>query len=373
MVSNKPKLKILHLTTHLNIGGISNYILMLSRRMIQAGHEIYVASSGGEMQSEFEKEGVRLLNIGVRAKNELHPKLSFALPKLLTLIKREKIDVIHAHTRVTQVLGSALSLLSGVPLVTTAHGFFKRRLSRKLFDAWGRRVIAISDGVTLDLQKTHHVKSSRIRTVYNGIDLIDFQKKMSEKDPKSIRKEYGIEDEMLVMGCISRLVADKGHTFLIEAFQELKKDFNKIFLVILGDGREREAIEDKIRRKGLEKDIALIPGLRDTTFVFSMIDIFIHPATYREGFGLSIAEAMAAQKPVIASRIPAIDTIIEDGVNGFLVEPADSAALARTIRFVIENKDKAKSVSQNAYNLLIEKYSIESMVSQIESVYREVL
>lgn len=324
------------------------------------------------MEAEFEKINVRLEFYPFGVKSEVHPRLFLSLPKLAAFVRREKIDVIHAHTRVTQVAGSALSALTGVPLVTTSHGFFKSRLSRKIFDGWGKRVIAISDLVAKDLEESHRVHISRIRTVPNAIDLVEFQKRISFYDAKAIRREYGIAEDAVVIGCIARLVADKGHGYLIEAFQTLKKENENIFLVLLGDGRERVKLEEMIQRKGLDKTVALIPGLKDTAAILKIMNIFTHPATWREGFGLSIAEAIAARIPVVITDIPAINQIFTHEENALIVPPKNAQALAGAIQQLMQDKDKARKIVENAYNLLLEKYSIDRMITDLEKVYEEV-
>ena len=131
-------MNILFLTTHVNTGGITSYILTLGETLVKSGHKVWVASSGGDNVSRIEAAGMRHLQINVRTKSELHPKLLLSMPPLLDLIRDEKINIIHAQTRVTQVLGEVLSRLSGIKLVTTCHGFFRPRWFRKTFPCWGR-------------------------------------------------------------------------------------------------------------------------------------------------------------------------------------------------------------------------------------------
>ena len=102
-------LKVLHLTTHLNTGGITSYVRLVGTRMVQNGHRIAVASSGGDREEELKSKGLQCFCFNIRAKSELHPKLYWALPKIVSLVKKEKFDLIHAHTRVTQVLAALIS------------------------------------------------------------------------------------------------------------------------------------------------------------------------------------------------------------------------------------------------------------------------
>lgn len=366
-------MKVLNLTTHLNVGGISNCLAMTGSRLFRMGHEVVVVSSGGNFKEVLEKKGIRCLDISIRTKNEFHPKLLRALPKMIRLVKKERFDLIHAHTRVTQVLGSLVSKFTGVPLVTTCHGFFKPRLSRKLFSSWGKVVIAISPLVAEDLEQSHQVKRSNIRIVQNAIDLEDFEGRLLEKNPAAFRESWRIPQGMKVVTSISRLVQDKGHDYLIEAVRDLKKKKVDLYLLIVGDGREKKRLAKLIQKSGLEKQARIIDAQPDVTSILSVTDIFVHPATYREGFGLVLVEAMVAKKPVIATNIRAVNSLIRNHVNGFLVEPKSRREIAEAIQFILANPKITLSIVENAYQSATELYSIDRMVSELETVYKEAI
>ncbi len=372
MIPVKP-LKILHLTTHISTGGITSYISIVGSRMVKGGHRISVLSAGGDREDELKRKGVESFRFNIRAKSELHPKLYWALPKIIRLVKKEKFDLLHAHTRVTQVLATLVSKCTKVPVVTTAHGYYKPRFGRKLFGCWGERVIAISPLVAEELQESHKVPVSKIRIIPNAIDFEEFRERLVQKDPAVVKKELGIPADAKVIGSISRLVRDKGQEYLIEAMKKLRKKNSNIFLIIVGDGRERGRIMDLLRRAHLNDASLLIRSEADLTRIFSILDVFVHPATFREGFGLTILEAMAAMVPVVATNIWAINSIIRNQVNGFLVEPKRADGLAAAIQGVLDNPPQAEAVARNAYDESSKLYSVDRLVRELETVYREVL
>ncbi|MBI4353114.1 MAG: glycosyltransferase family 4 protein [Candidatus Omnitrophica bacterium] len=365
--------KVLHLTTHLNAGGVTRYISEVGSEMIKRGGEAAVLSSGGDWQNLLEEKGLRLFRFPIRTKNEFHPKLLWALAGTVRLVRREKFDLMHAHTRVTQVLASWVSWLTKIPFVSTAHGYYKPRFGRRLFGAWGARVIAVSPLVAEELEKSHKVPKSRIRVVYNGIDIEGHRRRILEKNPSAVRRDLGIGERTFVIGSVSRLVRDKGHEDLVEAAARLLRKKSDVFLLMIGDGREKERLEKKIRKLKLEGRARLLPSQTDITGFLSIMDVFVHPAVFREGFGLAMLEAMAAKIPVIASNIWAINSIIRHGVNGFLVEPKKPAELAEAIRFVMEHPENAGAVAQNAYQMACRLYSVERMADELETVYGEVV
>src|SRR3989338_11650593 len=140
-------MNILHIANHLNTGGITSYLLTLAKGMKERGHNIYIASSAGTKLKQFSEKGVNFISIPIKTKNELSPKIIFSMIKLSGIIKNNNINVIHTHSRTTQVLGCLLSKVTGVSHIFTCHGFFKRRIFRRIFPCWGKKIIAISEQV----------------------------------------------------------------------------------------------------------------------------------------------------------------------------------------------------------------------------------
>ena len=281
--------------------------------------------------------------------------------------------MIHAHTRVTQVLAQMVSNICHVPYVSTSHGFYRPNFGRKIFPCWGDEVIAVSSLVAGELENVHHVRKDKINVVANAVDREELEYRLSEKNRDFIRERYKIPKEAVVVGSISRLVEDKGHAFLIKAVRKACKDFPNIFLLIAGDGREKKNLEDRVWRYGLSLRVKIIPGSMDVTSLLSIMDIFAHPATYREGFGLSVAEAMTAKIPVIVTDIPAINTIIQDRVNGLVVPPEDPEALAQAIGFLIKNPGQARSIAVRGYEMTKEICRLERMAEETEQIYRKAI
>lgn len=366
-------LKILHLTTHLNIGGITTYIIEIASAFEKNGHSVAVLSSGGEMQERLAEKGVSVHPFPIRTKNILSPRLFLALPKIVKLVRRERFDLLHAHSRVTQALASFVSFFTKVPFVSTSHGFYKRHLGRRLFPSWGKCVIAISPLVAEELEKMHKVHRSRVRIICNAIDIPAYRKRLLEKNPAELRRKLGIPENSFVIGCVSRLVRDKGQEYLIEAVARLRKKHSRAFLLMAGDGREKGRLESLIRKMGLANNALLLPSDPDATTLYSVMDVFAHPVATREGFGLAMLEAMVAKIPVVASDVWAINSILRNHVNGFLVPPKNPAEIETALCFILENPEIAGSVAQNAFETANRSYSMERMVAELETVYGEVV
>ena len=366
-------MKILHLTTHINSGGISKYILMVGSSFIHKGNQVYVASSGGDMEPQFLSEGICVKKIDIRTKSELNFKIYRNIPELIRWIHQEGIDLIHAHTRVTQVMANWIQHLTKIPFITTAHGFYKHRLGRRILPAWGDRVVAISEAVGADLRDHHQIDPKKIRVVYNGVNLDELMSRFLSYDPGTTRKEFGFSEDAYVIGIVARLVSDKGHEYLIRSIKKLETEIPNLRLLIVGDGRYRPKLIELTRKLNLMSRIYFTGNLKDVAKPLAAMHLFVLPATWREGFGLSIVEAMTCKKPVIVTNIWALNTLIEDRVNGILVEPRDPIHLANAIRTLVKDPILSAKIGAAGQETARKRFSLNRMALELEAVYEEVL
>lgn len=359
-------MNILYLTNHLNIGGITSYVFTLGNGLKQKGHNICVASSGGQLLPQFLDKNIIYLPIPIKTKNELSPKLLFSVFKLLPAIKKYHIELIHSNSRTTQVLGCLLNSLTGTPYISTCHGFFKKRFSRKIFPCWGQRVIAISEEVKRHLTEDFGVDERNIAVIPNGIDINKF-KAQGPRPRAELKNIFGLSDGP-VIGIVARLSDVKGHIYLIEAMRDILTKLPNAQLLIVGEGKQRGALVKLIDNLGIEKNVFLVSSVRETNEVLSVMDVFVLPSL-KEGLGLSLMEAMAQGLAVIGSDVGGIKSLIQDRVNGLLVKPADSREIARAILELLEDTNKRDSLGREAQNFIRKNFSQEKMVAQTEGVY----
>ncbi len=363
-------MNILLLTNHLNVGGITSYVYSLACGLKAKGHSVYIGSSAGEALPKFTEAGINFILLPLRTKSEVHPNVAVSLIKLLPQIKEKKIDILHANTRVTQVLACLAGRLSGVPFVSTCHGFFKTRFSRRVFPCWGQKVIAISRQVKEHLLNDFRVNEENIRVIHNGIDIEKFAIHSPQSTAEAkIKLRIGNGS---AIGIVARLSDVKGHIYLIEAMKKVLQDFPDAQLVIAGDGKMKDELVSLSSRLGIEKSVFFIPTLADTLTVLSALDLFVLPSL-KEGLGLSLMEAMACGICVIGSNIGGIKTLIRDGYNGILVEPKDVNGLYLAISGLLKDHAKMQALAVNARNFIAGNFSLEQMVLQTEGVYQECL
>jgi len=361
-------MNILMLTTHANTGGITSYILTLGDALTKSGHKVWVVSSGGNCVERMEALGIKHVKLDIRTKSELHPKLWLNFGKLNALINTEKIDVIHAQTRVMQVLGTALSAVTDVHLVTTCHGFFRPRWFRRTFPCWGEAVIAISKPVAGHLMTDFKVPEVRIHLVPNGIDL-DIFKLTNENKRQQARQLLGINASPLI-GIIARLSDVKGINVLIKAMPTVLKAMPTSNLVIVGQGPEEDNLKQITQELGLNNKIHFKNMLNQPQDILPAFDLFVMPSIM-EGLGLSVMEAQACGIPVVASKVGGLIDLIQYGVTGFLVEPNDPEALAERIIEALRNPEKLKNMTQRARHNIEEYFSAQRMARETIKVYEQ--
>jgi glycosyltransferase involved in cell wall biosynthesis len=362
--------KVLFLTTHINAGGITSYLLTLVKGLAARGVRVHVASCGGDMETEFIATGAKWVTLSIRTKSELDYRIYQALAPLRAYVLKEQIDIIHAQTRVTQVMGAVLGKITRRPYVSTCHGFFKTRLSRRLLPCWGRRVIAISQAVEGHLKKDFGVPPDRVALIPSGIDVRSFEG-VDENTRMDLRKRYGFSDEPLI-GIVARLSDVKGQDVLVSAMKTVVRDAPGAKLLLAGEGKMEGVLKDMVAAFGLEKHVFFCPVVNRTAEILAMLDIFVMPSR-QEGLGLSIMEAQATGLAVVASNVGGIPTLIEDGRTGVLVQPQDPQALAGAIIHLLKDKDARARMGAAARAFIQCNHSADKMVEQTLRLYQELV
>jgi L-malate glycosyltransferase len=363
-------MNILYITNHLNIGGITTYVLSLSVAMKKRGHNVYVASSGGRLLQRFIDEGINYVPIPINTKQEASPKIIFSMLELAKALDKSNINLLHSNSRTTQVLGCLLNKFKGIPHISTCHGFFKKRFFRKVFPCWPELVIAISESVKAHLIKDFGVDAKRIVVIHNGIDVERFRSQKPESVSQK-KKILGLSDGPVV-SIVARLSQEKGHAYLIEAMREVINYIPEAQLLIVGDGRMKAVLTNLTKALELENNIVFLSSVMDAQEALSLTDIFVL-SSLKEGLGLSLMEAMASGLAVIGSDIGGIKSLIQDKVNGLLVEPKDALQLSKSILELISNEEKRKFLGRNAQSFILREFSLEKTARKTEEVYLQCL
>ncbi|MFH1577697.1 MAG: glycosyltransferase family 4 protein [Candidatus Omnitrophota bacterium] len=357
-------MNILILTNHLNIGGITRYVLNLSYGLKSQGHRVFVGSSLGWGEGFLRENGISFLRLPLKTKSIFSPRLIISYFILKRFIKKHNITIIHAQTRITQFLGLLLSRSLKIAYISTFHGFYRPHLIRKMIPCLGNLTIAISRAVGQHLIDDFNLDPGNLSVIYNSVN--------PEFTPrgKGDSRDYACFKGSPTLGIIARLSAEKGHVLLFSAFKQLIKDYPKARLLVVGRGKKENELKSWIEKEGLKQQVIFLGNVFNLSLLFSVLDLSILPSTL-EGLGFSILEAQVNGVPVVANRIGGITEIITDRETGILVDASNPNELYKGIRLLLEDPQLRGRIINNAKQQIKEKFTLEAMTKGVEFVYKE--
>mgnify|MGYP001216918406 CR=1 FL=1 len=352
-------MNILILTTHLNKGGISRYVINLAKGLSLQGHKVFIASSGGEWVSELRNLNIMHKDISIKTKSICSLKILFSFFALSGFIITNKIDIIHANTRVTQFLAYLLYKKSKIPYLSSFHGFYRPKKFRKLFKFSGLLAIAVSKSVSCHLKEDLEIDPDIIKVVYNGIDLESSDQGISK------RSQAGLSSDDFILGILGRISAEKGHLLAVEALSRLVPKYDNLFLLLSGRGKHQDKLNSLIDNLKLEKKVKFIDS--EAADFLKTINILLVPSE-KEGFGFAVVEAFAGGVAVIGYNTGGIAEIIQNRSNGILFNHYDSLVLADAIEELMTKGQLRQRMVAKAKED-VHNYSLENMASGTLRVY----
>jgi glycosyltransferase involved in cell wall biosynthesis len=293
-----------------------------------------------------------------------------AVRQIEEYIQEDAVDLVHTHGYKADLYGYLAAWRCHKPVVATCHnwvggtaalGIYNHldRMALKKFNA----LAAVSDAVAQRLL-AFGVPSEKIKTIANGIDVAAFER----AHPLPLLKAEG----STVVGVVARLDLQKGFEYLLRAARELCKTFPDLKIVIAGEGPDRNRIEEMIQQYGLQSSVVLAGQQSNMPAVYAAMDIFVLPSL-NEGLPMTVLEAMAASKPVIATRVGAIPSVIKDGENGLLVASKDSEALQNAVASLLNDPERRRRLGDQAHAWVSQNYTSEAMALKYREMYEEVL
>jgi glycosyltransferase involved in cell wall biosynthesis len=357
-------MKVLILTTHLNPGGISRYVINLAKGLKERGVCVWVACSKGRWVDKLSERGIGYKFIPINTKSILSPKVFICFFLLIPFIQKEKIQIVHANTRVTQFLAYLLYKFLNISYVSSFHGFYRPTIFRKMFKFCGARTIAVSKAVKMHLVNDLKIDRKKINVVYNGIDTQEFSSYR-----KRNKTEFNFKEKDCLLGILGRISEEKGHLLAIEAFKHLYSHYNRIYLLFNGRGKFKKNVEEVLRREKLADRVKFMDLIPEE--FLEIIDILIVPSK-KEGFGYSILEAFAKEVAVVGFNTGGISEIIKDKKNGILFYKYNSYSLKRAIEEIMKNDDLKEKIIKEAKNSL-SYFTIEKMATATHYIYHSVL
>ena len=381
------KKKIIYLITKSEWGGAQKYIFNLATNLDKDKYDVLVLAGEGndELFNRLKESEVDYIKLD-SLKRAISLKQDFkAFNEIYKILKKEKPDVIHLNSSKISILGSLAAKRYNTfrrdkaKVIYTVHGWvfneplspFKQRMYFYL-EKWTSRfkdiIICVSE---LDKQiatAANIALEDKLVTIHNGIDLKNLKFLNTKLAKQILLQNIKRDGKFTIIGTIANLYKTKGLNSLIQAAGTLVKHNNNLLFIVIGEGPERKNLENLIKEYNLEKNFYLTGNIDKAYTLLKGFDIFVLPSV-KEGWPYTILEALAAEVPIIATKVGGIPEIINDLSNGILIKPGSYKNIAYAIAEIIDNPVLKKDFKKNSL-LSVSKYNLEDFLQQTYNIYK---
>ena len=374
MKNNNTK-KVLHIITLFSVGGATENTIYTVDGLIRKGYDVDIItgpniSSEGSMYNICER-----LNISVFTFNSLKRDISpfsdiLVIFQLYRFIKKNNYDIVHTHSSKAGVVGRIAAWLAKTPIIIhhnhakPYHRFqnwFIQTLYKrieKFASLFCDKIVSVTHTIVDEMVKDKIAPREKFTVIRSGFDIENF-KNFNSSNNYNLKDKFGLTDGDIVIGKIARLSVIKGHIYLLQAFEKVCKQIPNIKLLFVGDGENKNELIKFIDKKVLNDKIiftGLIPT-NEIPSVISLMDIVVHTALL-EGLPRVFTQSMLMAKPVISFDLDGAHEVIEDGKNGYLIDPMNIEMLSEKIIDLASNIPKAKNFGIYAKNNIKDDFSI---------------
>ena len=353
--------------------GVENMLLTLALQLVQQGCHCVVGVFRNsrfphlEIADQAKRKGLEVEIIPCNGRWDWK-----AVTEIRNLLKKHDVDVLHPHGYKADLYAFAAAAWSSVALLATSHNWPSRLWSMRVYAVLDRlvlrkfdKVIVVSD-VVADILRRSGVASAKVARIPNGVDLDRFRSALP-----TLRLELGLADSPVV-GFVGRLVSEKGGAMLIRAAEQVLTVWPKAMFVFVGEGPAYEEWKALATELGINKHV-IFAGARDNMpEVYASFDMLVLPSQI-EALPMCLLEAMAAGRPVIATRVGAIPRLVLDNRTGLLLEPEDVSALKTAILRLLNDRNLAGQLGENGRAHVAEHFSAQLMAKTYIGMYRNIL
>ncbi|HCU79988.1 MAG: hypothetical protein CL789_04580 [Chloroflexi bacterium] len=345
---------------------------------LSAGHQVcLITPSLGEFTDQLQSRAIEVIQIPMERTFFFHRAVTFA-----KFLRDWEADLVHCHSAVTgTILARIGAYLAGVPLISHVH------IENKFSDVrWIKRCQIVLDNITSIFADkiitisnatkesliNQGISSNKITVIHNGINLKEQLDDLSETD--QIRKMLGLQKNSHIVGMVARLCPVKGQREFILAAKSIRDVYPNTEFVVIGEdyefeGKYRNNLEDLVQKLDLEEFVHFLGFRSDVRYIMNCFEIFVLPS-WIEGLPVTILEAMAVRKPVVATSVGGVPELVLDGETGILVSPRDVLGLSKAIESLLDEPDLAHQMGNKGYEYVHQEFSHEKMWSQIQQLYK---
>ena len=358
--------KICYVIGTLKVGGAEKQLYYLVKNLDKNKFSpTIIALRGGILEPDFKKI-CKLKIIGKKFKID-----PFSFLKLIFIIREEKTDILHTYMFTANTWGRLAGIICKIPVKIVSErsvDLWKKNyhfLIDKILGKFTDKIICVSEEVRNHYLKKTKLPSDKFIVIENGVDLQEIEK---IKEKKEIKEEFGIQNDDFVILTGGRLCKEKSIDFFLSIVPELKKQITNLKILIAGEGEEKENLLNITKYLKLEDNVIFTGYRRDILSIIKISDLVVLTSKW-EGMPNLILEGMALKKAVISTNVGGCKEIIQNNVNGFLIEYGDKKHLIEKILFLYKNSGEREKMGESGYKIVKEKFDLIVKIKEYEKIY----
>ena len=371
------KIRVVHIAQA--PGGVACYIEMLLKHLDKDKYENILICSQ-DFDVDVFKPLVKHLDV-VEMDRKITGRDTAVVWKLFKLLWHYRPDIVYCHSSKAGAVGRMAAFLAPGKVIYNAHGWafnmkvhkrvkwFYRFVEQRL-TSFCKRVVCISNFEGESALKYHVVNNKKLRVIFNGVEIDEIRKNV--KNTRITREQFGIPEGVPVIGMVGRISEQKGPKTFIRMAERISRKIPDAHFMIVGDGDSRQEIESMIEKIGLQNSVHITGWVPNPNDYMALFDVGVLMSRW-EGFGLVICEYMAAGIPLVSTKTDAIPDLVEDGVNGLLVDIDDDHDAASAVLRILEDEALRSKLIENGTRIVEEKFSIERVAKEHEALFEEIL
>jgi glycosyltransferase involved in cell wall biosynthesis len=385
------RVKVLRVIARLNMGGPALHVAYLTEGLMKRGYDTTLVAGSlarGEDSMAFvaDARGVEIVRIDELGREISPLRDLMATIKLARLIRKERPQILHTHTAKAGTVGRVAARLAGSrrpPIVVhTFHGHVLRgyfgpvrslffRLLERWLAAGTTALIAVSPQVRDDLVALGVAPRERFVVIRLGIEL-DERVAPEQNGRAESRRYLGIPGDRFAVGWIGRMTAVKRTDDVLVAFKRLRDSGVDAMLCMVGDGPERLQLEQRAHELGVARDTVFLGYQEDVAPFYAAFDALVLPSG-NEGTPVTVIEALAAERPVVATRVGGVPDVVRDGEDGFLVEAGATDDLADRLERLARDPALRARMGKQGRERVLPRYAVDRLVDDVDELYRSLL
>jgi succinoglycan biosynthesis protein ExoA len=370
------QIRVAHLIASNFVGGPEKQILRHAHDAAARGVEVWICSFGDAPESpeilrRANREGIPTFELPSSGRFDFRTVF-----RLSAFLRREKIEILCSHGYKANLIGLLTHWITKLPQVAFVRGWTAETAQVRIYELLDRlllpfadRIVCVSEAQAAKLRDSWRF-GSRVVVIRNA-SLLD--ESIPFPQSRSTAKQIlGYAPNTRIVGAAGRLSVEKGHSYLVEAAALLCKELGALKIVILGEGRERRALELQIQQLGLQGNVTLCGFQAEMRQWLAAMDVLVLPSL-TEGLPNVLLEGLAMGTPVVATMVGGVPEVVKDRETGLLVPPANPVAIAEAVRSVLENDNLAAKLAQNGYSWVHGEFSPDRQCEQLLAVYADLL